>query len=482
MKSRLLISAAGAAGILALTAIGVVSGLTFTSVGYLYLLVVVLIALRAGFTVATGASLIAIGCLDYYFLPPLHSFRLDDPQSWVALATFEFTGLLVSRLSIRAQEHARVADRQKERTERLFDLTRKILLLDVHEKPAPHIASAIAETIGAEDVCFFDPLGSLECTGSALMQQTAQEAWNRGAPVDDPLNHRWARLLESGAGPMGAICIAGRNLDALMADAIASVAAMAIERSRSLEREAIAEAASRSEQLRATVLDSLAHTFKTPLTAILTSTAGIVDGTAQPGRERELVELIDREARQLNDLTTRLLRTARLDATDVNLKPATCTLSELVESVLAPFSTRLNGHPIEIRFSPENDVDASETSVLVDPELLSVALQQLVDNAIKYSTPLTPIRVRAGVHNGELRVSVHNMGEPVPMEDREHIFERFYRSRENRHRASGTGLGLSITRKIVEAHGGRVRVTGDALQGTTFEIAVPASGGKAGAQ
>jgi two-component system, OmpR family, sensor histidine kinase KdpD len=188
-------------------------------------------------------------------------------------------------------------------------------------------------------------------------------------------------------------------------------------------------------------------------------------------QETELVTLIDDQSVVLNDLTTRLLQTARLEGKAIHLQREECSLSELFEDVLAPFQTQLERRHARV------ELPAKDVPVYGDIGLIATALRQLIDNAIKYSGPGTPITlagqfVPGQSATGELLISVHNEGEAIRAEDRERIFDRFYRSPGTEHRAAGTGLGLSITKKIAEAHNGRVWVDSGET-GTTFYVALP---------
>jgi two-component system sensor histidine kinase KdpD len=283
----------------------------------------------------------------------------------------------------------------------------------------------------------------------------------------------WSRVLRLGHKGTGAIALRADHLSPIVADAIASIAAIALERSRSLEKETRAEAARQSEQLRTAVLDALAHAFKTPLTTILAASSGLLEAGTLNAQEAELVTLIDDQSVVLNDLTTRLLQTARLEGAEIHLRREECSLGELIDEVVEPFRAQFGTRPARI-LVPDREVPISG-----DSHLIITALRQLVDNAIKYSDPGTAITISAAgsgePDDGEILISVHNDGPAIRPEDRERIFDRFYRSPGTEHRAAGTGLGLSITKKIAEAHQGRVW-TASGEKGATFFFALPLNG------
>jgi two-component system sensor histidine kinase KdpD len=423
-----------------------------------------------GFWEASVTSLIAVGCLNYFFVPPVFAWSVSDPQNWVALATFEIAALTVSRLSTHAQDRARAEARQRMEIQKLYELSRRILLLDRHQAIGPQMASLIQEIFRTESVVLFDAtLARLDATASGAddLEQLARNAYFRDSSLRGSDGRTWAEVLRLGSKPIGAIALCGSAMDRLTIVAVASLAAIALERARSFEKESRAEAAQHTEQLRTAVLDALAHAFKTPLTAIMTASSGLVETGRLATDDAELAALIDEQADHLNRLTTEVLQMARIDASQVKLRRERISVLTLIEGVLSQYRTPLHGRRVVLSDS------ASQLEVYADREILSKALEQFIDNAAKYSTPGSPISVTADENLGEIVIAVHNYGVPIPPSERERIFERFYRSEESRHRAAGIGLGLSIAKKAGEAHGGRTWVVSEEIRGTTFFLALP---------
>jgi two-component system sensor histidine kinase KdpD len=218
-------------------------------------------------------------------------------------------------------------------------------------------------------------------------------------------------------------------------------------------------------------MDALAHEFKTPLTAVQTASSGLLELKGLSDSQNDLVRLIDDEAIRLNALCTRLLQTAKLEARKLDLEMEEVNLKSLIEEVLAESA---NGRGQE-RDRVQIAVDDPELTLRVDRGLLATILTQYIDNARKYSTPATPIEIAARRSRTEILISVHNFGPTIPIEDREQIFERFYRSSALKEVAPGTGIGLSIVRKAAEAHHGHVWVISDEKEGTTFFLSLPSS-------
>jgi two-component system sensor histidine kinase KdpD len=278
-------------------------------------------------------------------------------------------------------------------------------------------------------------------------------------------------VLRLGTRAVGALYIAGSTTDSFLdsrsADAIASLAALALERAHSFLAETNAEAARRSGQLRSTVLDGLAHAFKTPLATIQTASAGLLEIPHLDPAERELASLIEGEAVRLAKLTNKVLETAELDEADFRLDSEKIALDEFLEECQVSFAHIVNGE--RLRISEESVIDY----VWSDRRLLQMALLQIVDNAAKYARPESPITLSVSSTESEIVFSVENEGSYVNPNERLRIFDRFYRSTQAQYKASGTGIGLNITRRIVEAHRGRVWVDSTPNEKTTFFIALP---------
>jgi two-component system sensor histidine kinase KdpD len=256
-------------------------------------------------------------------------------------------------------------------------------------------------------------------------------------------------------------------MSSLVLDALAALAAIAIDRHQSFENEERAETASRSEQLRAAVMDALAHEFKTPLTAVQTASSGLLELGGLTDSQRDLASLIDDEAIRLNDLCTRLLLTAKLETQQVGLQTDEVNVKELLLEVLTSRSAEEIGKRIAVA------VEDPALTVRADRALVAMILVQFIDNARKYSTPDTPVEIAARTGHAEVLISVHNFGSTIPLEDRERIFDRFYRSPQLKDSVPGTGIGLSAVRKAAEAHHGHVWVISGDEEGTTFFLSLP---------
>jgi two-component system sensor histidine kinase KdpD len=437
--------------------------------GFVYLLPVLLISFWWGFREATVASIGSVLCLDYFFTEPRFTLYMADRHDWVAICAFEIVAIVVSRLAVQVKAQADNAQEQRMRFERLYRISKEALLFDQPQESGLQLVQITREVLNADGVALWDANAiKTFMSGEIDIELDGLRSWyelSHGETLTE--GPPWKRIVSLGAKPLGVLCIAAKDIDAPTLDAVASLAAISLERTRAFEEKSSAEAARQSEQLRSAVLDGLAHAFKTPLTTIRSASSGLLEIEKLEGEQRELVGIIDQEAERLTDLTTRLLTTAKLDSARLKIHREQVGLTEILEKCGDDCSVDLVGHILSCE-----DVSAT-THVWADPLLVKLALNQIVDNAVKYGTPGARISVSVRDTDAETVIAIRNEGSFIRSEDLQRIFTRFYRTSGSEHRASGTGIGLSVTKRIVEAHGGSVWAESSLDEGTTFFFSLP---------
>jgi two-component system sensor histidine kinase KdpD len=446
-------------------------GQTAAFTGFLYLVLVVLAALYGGFWQATVVSIAAAACLNYYFVPPIFSFA-NSPANWVALGAFEFTALVISRLSLHAQARAKDAITDQRYMERLYETSRRILLLDRSGDPGRLITGLIRETFDLRTVSLFDALPAATFQSGQASEEAekrTRDAYFLGADTFDAQTNSWYCVVRVGTRPVGGLGLNGTDMNSLPATALASLTGIALERARAAQRESRAEAARQTEQLRTAVLDALAHEFKTPLTVVRTASSGLLAVGGLSELQADLVLAIDRQATTLDHLTQRLLQAARLDTAHFTPRCEPALFSEMVNEAIE----RLDHQADRRRF--QVTAPARENEVFADRELVLSALAQVLDNTLKYSEAASPIEVRLAAQQTRILLTIRSKGPVISAEDCERIFERFYRAPQTLHLSAGTGLGLSIAKKIVNAHHGCVWAEPEAGYGTSFSISLPSA-------
>lgn len=461
----------GCSAIALLTFAGYFLHITPAPVGFLFLLIVVSEAIWSGFWQASVVATLACASLDYFFYPPVFTFGMANPMDWISLAAFELSALVVSRISSKERRTSIEAELNRTAMEQLYELSRSTLLINMHQPPGPQLTQLIHRIFGLEAVALFNGESAITDSSGVWSEDETNLARNTFISVtdsEDSAGNVARRLLRIGNNTVGALVIRGR-IEPLTMNALAAMAAITLDRCVSFEKETRIEAAHQAERLRAGVLDSLAHAFKTPLTAIQAANSGLAEiGELNPA-QTQLSDLIGEECAELITLCTRLLQTAKLKAEEMRPGMTDIHVTDLVERALKEQSGRMGDHKIELAIA------SPDLTVCGDVELLSTALAQFLDNAAKYSFPGTGVKVAARQSRSEVLISVHNFGPTIPIGDRERIFQRFYRTQDASAMAEGTGIGLSAVKLAADVHRGHTWVISDTEEGTTFYLSLPQS-------
>ncbi|MFZ0661404.1 MAG: ATP-binding protein [Acidobacteriaceae bacterium] len=350
---------------------------------------------------------------------------------------------------------------------RLIALVHAAAQLDLHLKPGPQMASLIQSIFEVEAAAIFDAdLNETYQAGEwfADPEQSVRNICVFETVRDDPETGLIRRVLRVKNMPIGALLLRG-GLEVATSSTIATLIAITFDRYHSLASEMRMESAKKTEQLRTAVLDSLAHAYKTPLTAIRAASSGLAEMGSLSPAQSELVALIEEQTELLNQLTTRLLKTARLEVQTLNTE--LIRIAPLIEDVVSGAREQLRGVFVKIAVARE------DLTIRGDRNLLQAMLMQFVDNAAKYADAGTTITIAATEQSSSVVITVHNRGPAIPAADRERVFDRYFRAADPANQAPGTGVGLSVAKQAALAHGGDVWVTSDASQGTTFFASLP---------
>ncbi len=459
----------------------IVAGITFlcsrvvainaTTAGFAYLLGVLAIAASWGLIEAILASVVAMLCFNFYFLPPVGQFTIADPQNWVALFAFLATALVASHLSDREKRQFREARARQTQTEQLYALSRFILMTNPTQSVGRQAAQHIAEVFACPAVALYDARSGEVFRGGPQDISGVEEKLKRvvilGADMHDPDVAVSPIML--GGHAIGSLALQKVDLSDGALHALLNLVAIAMERVRTEEAAARAEAARQNEEFKSTLLDAIAHEFKTPLTSIKAASTSLVSDATLSPHLRELVTIIDEETDRLSQLVTEAVRMSQIDAGTVRIDRAPLQVGSLVERVLDQFKTRAEGREVRVNIAP------GLPAVMADPDLMALVLRQLIDNALKYSPPGSPIEITGESKEGRVILRIHDHGPGIPLRERDRIFEKFYRWQATASHIPGTGLGLYIAREITRAHGGDVWVEGEPGSGSDFCVALPAT-------
>jgi two-component system, OmpR family, sensor histidine kinase KdpD len=454
-----------------------------------YLLAVLVTATRARLWVAVVTSIVAVACLNYFFMPPVGTFVIADPQNWVALIVFLAVSIVASNLSTSARDRAREAVARRDEVARLFDLSRDVLLSTDSQQAIPQLATFVSRRFKLDFVAICLPRSAdwdvfdagtlaldLDARELTLAFAGAEHSVEFDARARTYSGHRAMTVeghhvalvpLRVGTKAVGLLAAAGRPVEAGTLDALAGVTAIAVERAHFLEERKTAELARQSEELKSALLASLGHDLRTPLTAIRVAASNLQASWLAEGERREQSDLILAEVERLSRLFQNILEMARIDAGALSADVRWVHPSEIVEAAQDQLEHSLRRHPLV--------VDAeSEQLVQLDPRLTASALAHIVENAAQYTPAGSPIDLRVRVSPDGLTILVRDHGAGISPADLPHLFDRFYRGAEAKRRVSGTGMGLSIARGMLAVQHGRIWAENCTDGGAQFTIMVPA--------
>lgn len=464
--------------------LGIVAAITFfwvsaipvspMAVGFLYLLGVVVITTGWGLTEALVASVAAIFCFDYFFLPPVRTFIISSPSGREAFGVFLISTVAASLLVGRATRRARMESSPRQEMEWLYALSRAILLMDAARPAAKQIAFQIAQLFKLPALALYDrESGEIIRAGPEDLpgiEDKLREVSVCGTLFHDAGARTTVTSIRLGGEPIGSIALCGAALSDGALHALTNLVAIGLERVRGQEAANRADAARASQELKSALLDAIAHEFKTPLTSIKAAASALRSSPVAPLLERqELAAIIDEEADRLARLVTEAIQMARVEGGKMQLAKGSYSVEELIRPAVEVMQPMIEGR--EVRMS----VAAGLPLLTVDADLITLAFRQLIDNALKYSPAGSPLAVSAHADPGRVIISVADQGPGIAEAYQRRIFDQYYRVPSADEPAPGTGMGLTIARKILDAHSGAIWVESKPGQGSKFFISIPTS-------
>jgi two-component system sensor histidine kinase KdpD len=403
---------------------------------------VLAVAAWGDWLLAVLTSAAASLAFSYYFVDNL-GFRITSLEGAITFSMMVTTSLVGSQLAIRAHRRAVEAIRRREEMARLQQLGNVLLATHTVAEAAHNVVEKVVELFGV----------------SGALLTIDDHSFQAGVLTPG----RSSRIeLQSAA-----LELHGEQPSAEVRSALANLIELVIDRARNAEERARVEATQKGEELRNTVLNALAHNFKTPLTSIKAA-ASMLRGSGEiPSLYgRELVTVIDEEADRLDLLIRESLDLARIEARQANPRLESCSLADIAAIVVARISRYLGKRDIAV------DIPYNLPPIQGDSFLLEQMLMQVVDNAWKYSRPGARIRIGAVAREQDVVLTVWNEGPQIPADEQARIFGKFYRGAVNRSQVEGTGLGLAIARAIVETHGGTIWLDSES-DGPAFRFSLP---------
>lgn len=457
------------ASIAIITAVDFRLHVNHTTVALMFLVSVLLASAYWGLRYAVVMAFGATAAFNFFFLPPVGTFTIADPQNWVALFAFLVTALVASNLGDRARSEAEQAQQRRREVERLYGLSQRLMasenVLELLNALPLYVKEAFSLTSVAA-MAADHPTVYRSSLDAKFEEGVLRSTLLRGEPVTQGgVSYVPLRL---GMRTVGALGVAGDDLSRETLDALGTLAGLAIERARALEALSRHRAEQEHERLRSALLDSVTHEFRTPLTSIKASVTTLLSAAnLDDAVRKELLTVINEETDRLNRLVGEASEMAQLDAGMFKLDLQPYSIQEALQPALQDAKASLENHPVEVIAPPDLP------KVDMDVPRIREVLMHLLENAGKYSDAGVPIKVTSEVKGEWLVTSVADRGPGIDSFEQTLIFEKFYRGRHQRYTAPGTGMGLSIAKVIVEAHGGTIGVVSQLGNGSVFSFSLP---------
>lgn len=454
----------------------------------IYLLGIVVVAMRHGRGPSLLASLLSVAAFDFFFVPPYFTFAVVDVRYAITFLVMFVVALVISGLTVRMRAQAAAARQREQRTSALYAMSRELASTRGVDALLRIAARHTVEVFRCQVVLLLPETGGRLVPRNGVAAQfepdaselaVSQWAYEHRQPAGlgtDTLPGASALYLPllGSRGPVGVLGVrpptphAFDSPDQLhQLETFANQTALAIERAQLADESQEARLRIEAERLRSTLLSSVSHDLKTPLAAITGAAGTLLEEGARldPGTREELLQSVYEEADRLTRLVQNLLEMTRLESGALELRKEWHSMEEVIGAALSRLKKRLGDRPVYTRVPPDLPL------VAMDDVLIEQVLLNLLDNALKYTPSGSPISITATATDQAVYVEVADHGPGLPPGEETRIFEKFYRASAPTSR--GTGLGLAICRGVIRAHGGRIWAQNLPEGGVAFFFSLP---------
>ena len=422
-----------------------------------------------------AAALLATAALNFFFLPPFYTFTIADPRNVVALLVFLAAALAIGRLSALARLRLRLLERERGDLLTLTALSQAFLADTNRESLLGVVCERLRRALECEQVAILlgsgnGPLAPAASSGEGnVRRDLAEIAYRQGNSAAFPSELGGTDVylpIPLGVHRVGALAARGVRRSERMAEGCAALVGLALEREKFLKVAREAEGTRARDEMKSTLLATLAHDLKTPLAGARASAENWERRAGPTPESREVGGSLDRLTRLVDDL----LNVVRLESGTARPSRERVSCAAIAEAAVARFGAALDRHNLVV------DVEASATDVVVDPAQVTEAVGMGLENAGRYAPPGSEVRFTV-TRDGDLAVfRVTDAGPGIPPQDRDHALEKFGRLSRDRD-VPGSGLGLYIARALTESNGGTFTLGTSQSGGTAFEIRLPAEPG-----
>ena len=448
-----------------------IPGLSATSVALLLMLAVFFCATVWQSGPGVLAALLATLAFNFLFLPPIFKLTVQDPRNVVALAVFLVSALLIGRLSALSRLRLGLLEAERRDLIALTELSQGFLADTNREALLGVAADRLRQALQAEEIAIFVPSAETGLVpaggqaGEAIQRDLVDLAFRQGSSASfaSALGGTDIYLpIPVGVQRVGVLVARGMRSSERLAEACSALLGLSLERERFVRLTREAELTKASDEMKSTLLATLAHDLKTPVAAARAAVENWAARSTSDTEARLAQSELDRLTRRLEEL----MQVVRLDAGIAKPHRERVTAGEIVEAAVARFGEALASHSLYL------DVPKEPLAVEADPAQITEALGHGLENAARYSPAGSRVRVTVDRDGEDVRFRVEDQGPGVPPADRGRAFERFVRLAGSE-TTPGTGLGLFIAQRLVEMNGGRVRLDAARPAGAVFELVLP---------
>jgi two-component system sensor histidine kinase KdpD len=453
-----------------------------------YLIGVTITAITSGLVPSVLVSLLSVLAFDFFLVPPHFTFTVADTQYLVTFIALFVVGIIISYLMARIRQQTEIAVRREHETATLYSLSRSLTIATGLDNTLQTIIHSARETFVRNTVILLPKsggtlkpyLGNPDFAMNENEMAAALQSFQRQVTVDqgtDIVSGTGVRCipLKTSRGLVGIMALQGLESpkpwnaeQTRLLEVFTDLAALVIEHNQLVEEARNAQILEATEKLQTALLNSISHDLRTPLVSVI----GVLSSLQEEGMNLDdatksnLIQVAREQAEYLNHTITNLLDVSRVEAGAVKISRQHSDVQDLIGVALEQIGSRIRNHPVTIEIPTELPF------ISVDFGLIVQTFVNVLDNALKYSLPNSPIDIKARQVGNEISIEIADRGIGIPPDELSHVFDKFYRLQKPNN-VPGTGLGLSICKGIVEAHGGHILAQNRPGGGTIISIILP---------
>lgn len=457
----------------------------YRAVGFLFLLAVVITSLWGSISAVTFSAILSAVIWNFGFIPPRFTFVIQSPDDVILCISYFVVAFITGFLTNRIRIREKLIREREEKTNLMNQVLQDISESQNKSEFIEKVCSRISQSfIGSATVVLKSKSGELQFeklrdSNKLDPKEQAVALWafqnqkNAGWSTETLIEARSLYIPLKGISEAVGVLIyrPERRINRLKIDqkelllAIATQLGISIERHFLSRRLQETQRLKDSEILHQTLLNSISHEMRTPLTAIMGATSAITQKSNQDSELKTISENLNDASERLNRVIENLLDMSRLSSGVLGLKLEWHDISDLIGVILKKIEKNIKNHKVSVQIDDEIEL------VEIDFRLFEHALSNLILNSTQYAGAGSNIRISANKINSKIEISVEDQGLGIPEEHRANLFEKFYRVPGTP--TGGTGLGLSIVKGIVELHKGLIRYEPNVPTGARFVIELP---------